>query len=177
MPEYKEYSDCKGRAAALPLTTPDIEGPFYKAGAPERGRLCQDPTMRLSGRVTDRQGANVAGVTLDFWQADGEGVYDNDGFNFRGVQKLDTRRPGSHHGGYELWTVKPGCYEIGGGEFRCPHIHAKLWAGGACVLTTQLYFPGGEHNDTDDWFDPSRVLTPDGDGYRFDFVIEAPGVS
>jgi protocatechuate 3,4-dioxygenase beta subunit len=47
----------------------------------------------------------LAGARVDFWQADGNGVYDNDGYRLRGYQVTDGR------GRYRLETVVPGRYE------------------------------------------------------------------
>jgi len=69
-------------------TPRDMEGPFYKAGAPLRDSLVEPGAaaerLVLSGRVLGADCSPVAGATLDFWHADEKGDYDNEGFRYRG---------------------------------------------------------------------------------------------
>jgi len=152
------------RAPTVSLT----EGPFYKAGSPERAELAAAGTpgrhVTISGTVCDQSGRPVPGAWLDFWQADAAGRYDNRGFRFRGHQLADSS------GRYRLYTVIPGEY-----PGRTPHIHVKLRAPGGNVLTTQIFFPGNARNDADPIFDRSLVVTlsQDGTSGRIDFVIPA----
>jgi protocatechuate 3,4-dioxygenase beta subunit len=148
-------------------TSGDIEGPFYKAGAPfcYNLRTVEDwahPPLQLHGSVMAVDGTLLSEVVLDFWQADSKGVYDNDGFNFRG--KVRSHKDGT----YNLETIRPGDYQIDVNEFRCSHIHVKVKAPGFVPLTTQLYFSEDQYNATDHWFDKRRVIGEDG---RFDFVL------
>jgi protocatechuate 3,4-dioxygenase beta subunit len=172
---YHQYQAFKTSKAKEP-TGADIEGPFYKNGAPWRNVLSDKPTLKLSGRVLNQKGEPIS-ATLDFWQADEKGVYDNDGFNFRGKQ---TAFAG---GFYELDTVRPGDYQIADNppDFRCAHIHVKLTTDGYKPLTTQLYFADDKYDATDHWFDAKRVIQmsnetrQDGTEYslgKFDFVLE-----
>ncbi len=81
----------------------------------------------------------MAHAWLDFWQADGEGKYDNSGYTLRGHQYTDKS------GKYTLETVVPGGYSS-----RTPHIHAKVRAHeGGPVLTVQLFLPGMAANKND----------------------------
>ena len=177
---YPEYQSHK---SATPASTPTagepceptpacIEGPFYRHGAPRGGEsLCDYPTLRISGEILGTGGEMVPGATLDFWQADHKGNYDNELWKFRRVIEAD-----KDSNVYHVWTVTPGCYLIAEGEYRCPHVHVKVSAPGYKLLTTQLYFPEGEHNSTDAWFNPALLLTKKsvrvGSEYRFDFVLE-----
>jgi protocatechuate 3,4-dioxygenase beta subunit len=124
----------RGQSCGLP-TPQDMEGPFYKAGAPARASLLE-PGMKgerlvLAGRVLALDCKPVAGAMLDFWQADEKGEYDNAGFRLRGKLQADGE------GRYRLETILPPPY-MG----RPRHIHVKLQRPGGRVLTTQLYFPG-----------------------------------
>lgn len=153
----------------LAPTPPDIEGPFYKAGAPFRDdeRLCESPDLCVHGRVLDTDGIPVLGAVLDVWQADKGGNYDNDGYTLRGKVKAS-----GYTGNYRFETIVPGDYQIAEipPDFRCAHIHVRVTADGFKTLTTQLYFPDDKYNPTDHWFDPRRVIQhPDG---CFDFVLE-----
>jgi protocatechuate 3,4-dioxygenase beta subunit len=134
---------------------PTTEGPYYKKGSPERTDLIEDGTVgkpiTLSGHVLDRNCDPVPGAWLDFWQADGNGKYDNRGYRLRGHQFTDK------HGKYLLRTVMPGAY-----PGRTSHIHVKLAkkAGGK-IITSQLYFPGRSRNATDPIFSASMVIKLD----------------
>lgn len=133
------------------LTPPVTEGPFYKAGSPQRTSLL-DPGMAgtkltITGQVFTRGCRPVAGAWLDFWQADAQGRYDNAGYRLRGHQATDRA------GRYTLLTVMPGQY-----PGRTPHIHVKVQAPNGPVLTTQLYFPGARGNEGDMLFRRELLL-------------------
>ena len=154
----------------LPLTPPVDEGPYYTPGSPERTSIAEKGTpgikLVVEGKVLERNGRPIAQAWLDFWQADGEGVYDNQGFNLRGHQHTDK------NGRYHLETVRPLDYMM-----RAPHIHAKVRAKeNAPVLTVQLFFPGEKKNATDPLFEKRTVMdvkdTPGGQKATFDFVME-----
>ncbi|MFJ5777051.1 carbohydrate-binding protein [Streptomyces sp. NPDC093094] len=153
------------------LTPPQTEGPYFKPRSPQRTSLLEPglPGTRLTvtGYVFGRACRPVAGVLMDFWQADASGAYDNTGFRLRGHQFTDSR------GSFALTTIVPGLY-----PGRTRHIHVKLQAPNRPVLTTQLYFPNEPRNNTDTIFDPRLVMTVrDADGGRqasFDFVLDVP---
>lgn len=155
----------RGRQPTAALT----EGPYYKAGSPERRALAEagSPGQHIStsGTVFDLSGKPIAGAWLDFWQADAAGRYDNSGFQFRGHQLSDAA------GRYSLDTVIPGEY-----PGRTQHIHVKLRAPGGKILTTQIFFPGSAGNASDPIFDKSLVMTMSADHKygQIDFVIPGP---
>src|SRR5512139_2493281 len=68
------------------LTPEQTEGPYFKAGSPERQMLIEENTqgekLIVAGYVLDQNCQPVPGALLDFWQADASGAYDNSGFNF-----------------------------------------------------------------------------------------------
>jgi protocatechuate 3,4-dioxygenase beta subunit len=153
--------------AACPETfiDPETEGPYYKTGSPERIDLTEEGTagerFTLTGYVFDKDCKPVAGAWLDFWHADGNGVYDNAGFKLRGHQFTDQQ------GRYILKTVLPGEY-----TGRTNHIHVKVGkqAGGPAA-TSQLYFPEGKRNAIDMIFNKSMLVTmgKDKDGKKTGF--------
>lgn len=158
-------------------TIPNIEGPFYRIGAPERTDLyipTEGPRLTIVGEVVGHDCLPIPGAWLDFWQADSLGIYDNasEDYRFRGQQFADER------GEYILVTNLPGVY-----PGRPKHIHVKVQGEIDDVLTTQLYFPDDPLNDSDPWHDRSlEVLVieelPDGEilaTYRFQ--IDEPGVN
>jgi protocatechuate 3,4-dioxygenase beta subunit len=155
-------------APLLPGTRP-TEGPYWKARSPRRASLLESgvggPKLVVSGVVRGADCAPVAGATLDFWQADPSGSYDNTGFRLRGHQLSDAQ------GRYELVTVLPGVY-----PGRTRHIHVKVQAPGLPALTTQLYFPGEAANARDGLFERALVMRlEDGAGGKvgaFDFQLD-----
>ena len=158
-------------ASPAALTPPMTEGPYFTANSPERASLLE-PGMAgtklvLTGYVLTADCQSVAHALLDFWQADANGEYDNAGYTLRGHQFTDAA------GRYQLTTVVPGLY-----PGRTEHIHVKVQAPNGPVLTTQLFFPDVESNETDSIFDPGLVITiqdtGDGETATFDFVVSAP---
>jgi len=149
------------------LTPAQTEGPYFNPGSPARTSLIESgmagTRLVLSGRVLTPACAPVAGATLDFWQADAAGSYDNSGYRLRGHQLTDAV------GRYSLETILPGQYPS-----RTEHIHVKLGAPGKAVLTTQLYFPDVARNQQDSIFDPHLLVTMQdtatGKAATFDFV-------
>jgi protocatechuate 3,4-dioxygenase beta subunit len=164
----------------------NILGPYYRQGSPLRtDLLADDPTMpgirlTIRGRVMDEDCNPIAGALLDFWQADAEGRYDNDGsfpdlppdvYRLRGHQFTD------EEGWYEVQTIVPGHY-LNGEQYRPAHVHVVVWTQGLQPLVTQLYFPGDEYNDIDAFFDSALLLGVESETdvaleTRFDFVLGA----
>ena len=153
----------RGQAACGAPTPADVEGPFYKAGAPARANLVETDSkaerMVLTGRVLSADCKPVSNASLDFWHADEKGEYDRAGYRYRGIVTTDSL------GRYRLETNLPPPY-----SGRPRHIHVKLQRIGAPALTTQLYFPGESH-------DAPRALVmkmqrrPEGRTATFDFVL------
>lgn len=144
------------------LTPEQAEGPYYKPDSPERNSLLEgEPPGRrliLVGYVLDQDCQPIPDAWLDFWQADGLGVYDNSGFTLRGHQYTDEQ------GRYYLETVVPGQY-----PGRTEHIHVKVRAPqAASALTTQLYFPTAAANSQDRLFNPANLLRIE---EREDFLV------
>jgi protocatechuate 3,4-dioxygenase beta subunit len=157
-------------AVKLPLTAAVEEGPYYKTGSPERRSIAEPGTagsrLIVKGLVMDTTGKPVPHAWLDFWHADGRGVYDNEGYNLRGHQYTDK------DGRYYLETVRP--YEY---LFRAAHVHVKVRASeNAPTLTTQLFFPGEAKNATDPLFEKLTVMNVQeidgGQQAAFYFVVE-----
>lgn len=169
-----ESSSSTASSAALPECSAgaslieQTEGPYYTPGAPERTDITDDAPgtpMLLTGYVLDRQCQPVVGATLDFWQADGQGAYDNTGFVLRGIQTTDSS------GAYTLNTVIPGQY-----PGRTEHIHVKVTPPGGPTYTTQLYLPDSPTNAQDRIYVPGMEITivsasSDTMTAAFDFVL------
>lgn len=117
-------------------TKPDMLGPFYKPGAPERAATGHG--LLVSGTVRSaRDCAPLAGARLEWWSADADGEYRDD---LRATQV--TRADGAFR--YE--TVMPGRY-----PGRPPHVHVKISAPGHRTLVTQLYPRDGQHTIATDF--------------------------
>jgi len=143
------------------LTPQLTEGPYYRSGSPERVDLRESgivgESIRITGYVYDTNCQPISRAWLDFWQADGQGVYDNLGYQLRGHQYTDK------DGKYILETVMPARY-----SGRTPHIHVKVKASeGSHTLTTQLFFPGEAQNMQDSIFNEDLVVNMG----RFNFVV------
>ena len=159
---------CNNGSQSASLTVEETEGPYFTANSPERASLWEDgmPGTKLviTGYVYDANCQPVANALLDFWQANANGEYDNAGYTLRGHQYTDA------NGYYTLTTIMPGIY-----TGRTEHIHVKVQAPNAKLITTQLFFPGVEQNDSDGIFDQSLLLgmqtTSDGESGQFNFVV------
>lgn len=161
-------------------TEPDVEGPYYRVGAPLRADLT---TPELEGRrlivrglVRGRDCEPLPRALLDVWQADARGHYDNDGSGAHAASEivLRGRIRADAQGRYELRTIVPGRYRDGV-RYRPSHVHVKLVAPGHRILTTQLYFEGDPYNEGDRFFGPSRVLRAEPErgelAAAFDFTL------
>lgn len=179
-----------------PGTASNVEGPFWRPGAPRYptpARLVPDgepgDPLLLSGVVTDAvTGDPVPHAELDLWQTNSAGHYDQEDpglpeWHLRGVVVADAA------GRYELRTVKPLAYQvptsgpvgrllamIGKHPWRPAHTHLKVSAPGHATLTTMAYYAG------DPWLDddtiasvkPELVLDPRPDaagGWRVTFDL------
>jgi len=170
-PTTQETAPAIACTRPMPFTDALTEGPYFKAGSPERASLLE-PGMNgqklvLSGHVLTQDCQPVAHALLDFWQADASGQYDNSGYTLRGHQYTDAQ------GHYQLETIIPGLY-----PGRTEHIHLKVQAPNGPILTTQLFFPGVTSNDQDSIYDPKMLITvqdtQDGELGAFNFVVSAP---
>jgi len=157
-------------AQSKPLTCGQVtprqtEGPFFKTNTPQRITLIEPgskaPRLVVSGQVLSRDCTPLKGALLDFWHADENGDYDNQGFRYRGHQYSDAE------GRYRLETILPAEY-----PGRARHIHVKVQPPGGRLLTTQLYFPNQPGNQRDGLFRQDLVmqLKEPGAG-AFDFVV------
>jgi protocatechuate 3,4-dioxygenase beta subunit len=153
-------------SAPAKATMEMTEGPYYKAGAPQKSVLA--PTgmagtrIVVSGFVLTTQCQAIPNAKVDVWQADASGNYDNSGYTLRGYVVTDAQ------GRYTFETIVPGLY-----PGRTEHIHVKVWSS-SYTLTTQLYFPGVAQNAQDGIFSAANLLKiADGTPLqgRFDFVL------
>jgi protocatechuate 3,4-dioxygenase beta subunit len=148
--------------AVLARTPPQILGPFYPfmhtptaSGDLTNGGKARGTILYLSGRVLAANGTPVANARVEIWQANAAGRYshpndDNlaapidDKFHGFAVTMTD------QEGRYSFKTVRPAAYPAAPGRWRPAHIHFSVTAKYE-QLVTQMYFKGGEYNDTDSW--------------------------
>ena len=138
---------CTAPATAIVELT---EGPYYKANPPQNATLrtagIAGTPLTLTGYVVSQSCQPIANAKLDFWQADGNGNYDNSGYTLRGWQLTDA------NGAYRLETVIPGLY-----PGRTEHIHFKVTVNGK-TYTSQLFFPGVSQNSSDSIYSAQMLI-------------------
>jgi protocatechuate 3,4-dioxygenase beta subunit len=153
----------------LQQTPREIEGPYFRLGAPMRSNLLEPgdkPELVLSGRVLNERGRPIPDAIVNLWSSDAAGNYDMIGYRYHGYQVTDAE------GRYEFTTIVPGCYE----PRNAKHLHVKV-QGNSSPITTQLYVSGEPGNEDDDFFAPELVVecTVDENGVKhgsYDFVVK-----
>jgi len=178
-----------------------IEGPYYVPDAPmlEGGEATlpmreNEPGTPLlfTGQVRGVSGEPLPGATVEIWQADDAGFYaqfapDIPEWNLRGTVLADDE------GRFRIHTIQPAPYQIptdgatgkliaaaGWHAWRPAHLHLKVSADGHQRITTQLYFRGGEHVDSDIAsavkpeliLDPAPAASGTGSEVAYDFVLD-----
>ncbi|MEU1520126.1 catechol 1,2-dioxygenase [Streptomyces sp. NPDC005811] len=177
-----------------------IEGPYYVPGAPRTPTEATLPMreneggipLLFQGQVRSVDGTPLAGAMVEIWHADDDGLYSQFApglpeWNLRGTVV------GDEQGNFRIHTVQPAPYQIptdgscgrlisaaGWHAWRPAHLHLKVSAPGHHLITTQLYFKGGEHV-TDDIasavkpeliLDPAPVAGGSGREVTYDFVLD-----
>lgn len=132
--------------AAPALTAPTTEGPYYLADPPERADITEGLPgipLELQLSVADTAGRPLAGLPVDVWHCDAQGLYS--GFAGQGADRhadatgrqfLRGRQRSDADGRVRFRTVYPGWY-----QGRTTHIHLKVWSGARQLLTTQFFLP------------------------------------
>ncbi len=149
-------------------TSQTMRGPFYRPGAPDvrpGGTISLDgkgQKLCVSGRVQDLTGAPIAQARVETWQANADGLYENQDpdaqpdFNLRGV--LDVSADGT----FDYTTVCPGRVAVPQdgpvgqllSALRIPterpaHIHFQITAPGYETLCTHVFDARDPLLDTD----------------------------
>ncbi len=138
----------------LVLTPSQQEGPFYPVEIPAdrdddltviegSGERAGGQVLVLEGVLLRADGAPIEGAAVEIWQTDALGVYlhpGDPGFPdrdpaFQGFGESITDAAGA-------WAFRTILPEVYGGRPR--HIHAKVKVEDETVLTTQIYFSGGD---------------------------------
>src|ERR671933_140617 len=181
-------------------TSGTIEGPYYIPGAPEFRSQATLP-MRdgekgtpfvFQGTVTDLDGNPVEDARVELWHADDDGFYSQFAPGIPEWNMRGTILTGSD-GRFAFSTIKSAPYQIptdgscgaliaaaGWHAWRPAHLHLKVSAPGKQLVTTQLYFAGGEHVEDDvaqavkpELF-PHQTPAASGNGEEvtYDFVLD-----
>jgi catechol 1,2-dioxygenase len=181
-------------------TSGTIEGPYYIPGAPEFRSEATLP-MRdgekgtpflFQGTVADLDGNPLENARVELWHADDDGYYSQFApgipeWNLRGTILTGP------DGRFAFHTIKPAPYQIptdgscgaliaaaGWHPWRPAHLHLKVSAPGKQLITTQLYFEGGEWvgDDVAQAVKPELILRPGpaasgtGEEVTYDFVLD-----
>jgi catechol 1,2-dioxygenase len=181
-------------------TSGTIEGPYYIPGAPEFRSEATLP-MRddekgtpflFQGTVTDLDGNPLENAQVELWHADDDGYYSQFA---PGIPKWNLRGTivTGPDGRFTFHTVKPAPYQIptdgscgaliaaaGWHPWRPAHLHLKVSAPGKQLITTQLYFEGGQWvgDDVAQAVKPELILRPipaasgTGEEVTYDFVLD-----
>lgn len=196
---FVEHAVEQSTSAGRPGSKGSIEGPFYVPVAP---RSDGDITLPMRpgeagtplvfrATVTSSDGTPLPGAQVEVWHADADGLYSQFApgipeWNLRGVVTAGA------DGVAVIHTIQPAPYQIphdgatgaliaaaGWHAWRPAHLHFKVVADGHQQLTTQLYFDGGDYNDSDvaSAVKPELVIAPKPVGERnevaYDFVLAA----
>jgi len=168
-PEFQALADAplpNVAPAAVKPTEDNILGPYFREGAPFRAKvtppLVKGVPLLIRGRVWGFDTKKpLAWATLDIWQADADGRYDNDDPNnppAKGVYLNRARVLTDETGYYEYETIHPGPYKTGPDTWRPSHIHYLVRKAGYANLITQLYFKGDRFNAKDEFIKPSLII-------------------
>jgi catechol 1,2-dioxygenase len=153
----------------LKQTLREIEGPYFRVGAPRRNVILEDgdtPEIVISGRVLNERGTPIPAALINVWMSDHEGNYDMVGYRYHGIVETDAA------GNYEFTTIIPACYE----PRDAKHIHVKLQANSS-PITTQLYIEGEPGTENDPFYSDEMLVRCklDEQGVKhgnFDFVVK-----
>jgi hydroxyquinol 1,2-dioxygenase len=154
-------------------------GPFFREGAPELplgSQIVEKPTAEeivVYGRITDTNGAPLAGALIQVWQTSERGLYDLQERNGESMDMRGNFRTAAD-GTYYFRTVRPKGYSIpmdgpigdlvkaqGRAGMRPSHIHMLIGAEGHRELVTALYFGDDDYIDSDTVFGVSASLVID----------------
>lgn len=107
--------------------------------------------LTISGSLIGLRCGLIAGATIDVWQADTKGAFEDAGTRLRGRQLTDAG------GKYRIDTIVPGAK-----SGQAPRINLRVTVPGKATLTTLLFLPdalAAAANAKDREFDPLLAMT------------------
>lgn len=139
-------------------------GPFFREDAPYRAKISppyeKGSTIVIRGHVWSYDLKSGVPATMDVWQADEKGRYDNEGSS-RSTNETSFRNRArvrcDEHGYYEIETIHPGSYERGTTR-HASHIHFRVAYPAHIDCVTQLLFKGDPYVDVDPFRDYSVIM-------------------
>ncbi|MBV9925733.1 MAG: hypothetical protein JOZ96_12005 [Acidobacteria bacterium] len=99
-------------------------------------------------------------ATMDVWQADSGGRYDNEAQGVSAVEQVFINRASvkcDEDGYYEFETVRPGAYERRGVR-HAAHIHIRVRHSGHVDCVTQILFSDDEYFAKDPYREYSAIV-------------------
>jgi protocatechuate 3,4-dioxygenase beta subunit len=142
-------------AGATPNT---LAGPFYRLDAPDLpdgadlSRDGRGAALEVAGVVRDLAGRGVAGALVEVWQANGDGLYENQVPDRQPEHNLRGRLRSGADGAFRFRTVRPKGYflpedgpvgrlmnRLGRRLERPAHLHFRISADGYETLTTHVF--------------------------------------
>jgi catechol 1,2-dioxygenase len=172
-------------------TSQNLLGPFWRMHSPRvenGGTIVRSNTfgerLEVKMQVLDETGNPLEGAEVDIWQANGEGLYENqddsqEDMNLRGKFASDAQ------GFIQFSTVKPKGYSIpdngvvgrllkaqGRHPLRPAHLHALVFKEGYKTLISQIYPNDDENLETDVQFGVTKALTAQFKNGRLDYVFK-----
>ena len=115
-------------------------------------------TIRIRGKVMDRDGAPVSDAMLEFWSADNGGTHSGTLSGHSGKPVGFHRVATDSNGGFLVTLDKPGPTPLGNGQIQAPHLVVLVFARGLLRhLITRVYF---EH-ETANAVDPVLLTIPE----------------
>ena len=174
-------------AIKTPSAGSQTVGPFFRIGlewlidhAPAGDA---ESSLRIQGRVLDRDGAPVPDALLEFWSpaASSQAQRASSGFP-AGFRRTATDAQGN----YSVALPRPLPAAMDDGRAQAPHLLVLVFCRGLLRhLITRVYLAGDPENATDPVLQtvpPARQNTllarPGGEGtddYRWDVVLQGPG--
>src|SRR5688572_24933134 len=155
---FPVFDSCDERNSvpSCATTTPDILGPYYKAGSPFQENIIplgnMAPVLQLEGKILAACSNPIKDSIVEIWNADENGTYDTStNFAFRGRYRT------LEDGFYKFRTIIPGRY-LNGSLYRPSHSHLRVTAPDYQELVSQIYFKDDPFIETDPWASSAQAV-------------------
>jgi protocatechuate 3,4-dioxygenase beta subunit len=139
-------------------------GPYYLPDAPYRAKMSlpyeNGTIVIIKGRVWSHEDKTPVEATMDVWQADQHGKYDNEESGQPTEKRVFRNRARvrcDEQGYYEIETIRPGPYSRGL-TIHAAHIHFRVSFTGHVDCVTQLLFKGDSNIEKDPYHKYSEII-------------------